>query len=130
MKKFVLLFASVLCTICFCVHPFAMDTSSLVISINNVDIIFDDNSTLTLEEKQFVAEYLVTGVDSTQTYGLICNLFGHKNTTEIVTTITHRAYTTAPRCFEEEWEIITCSRCGNTETTRIAYALINCCPEE
>ena len=128
MKKFIFIFTSIICAISFCVHPYAINDSPNTITINNVDIIFDDNSILETEEKQLVAEHLVNGKNNTQTYGLICNVFGHKNTTEYVTTITHCAYSTAPRCLEEEWEIITCSRCGNTETTRLSFFMINCCP--
>lgn len=129
MKKIALLFSTFVCVICFCVHPFAIDTSTNIVTIENVDVIFDSKSMFTAEEQQVIAEYLVTGTINVQTYGLICNLFGHKNTTEYVTTITHGAYSTAPRCLEEDWEIITCSRCNNTEATRIGFSLVDCCPE-
>ena len=130
MKKIVFLLTTIICAISFCIHPFATDTSSNVISIDNVDAIFRNDSTLTEEEKQIVAERIINNSTNVQTYGLICNLFGHKNTTEYVTTITHCAYSTAPRCLEEQWELTICTRCEYTETRRIAFYYIDCCPED
>ncbi len=130
MKKSALLLISIFCAISFCVHPLAMDVTPIVISVENVDVVFDEKSMLTAEEKQIVAEYLVNGQNNAQTYGLICNVFGHKNTTEYVTTITHCASSTAPRCLEEDWELTICTRCENTEKSRIGFSLIFCCPED
>ena len=130
MKKIALLITIMTCIISFCLHSFAIDISPCVISIKNVDIIFDEDSMLSADEKQIVAEHLVNGQADAQTYGLICNLFGHKNTTEIVTTITHEVSSSAPRCLEEQWELTICSRCENTEETRIAFYYIYCCPED
>ena len=130
MKKITFMFITIICVACFCVHPFAIYTSASIITIDNIDVIFDNDSSLSTEEKQTIAEYLVNGTTNVQTYGLICNVFGHKNSTEYVTTITHCAYSTAPRCLDEQWEIVTCSRCNNTETTRIAFSLVDCCPED
>lgn len=130
MKRTTMFIMAIALFISFTVHSSAIESEINIITINNVDVIFDANSSLTEEAKQHIAEYLVCGASNMQTYGLICNLFGHKNTTEIVTTITHCVRDTVPRCLDEEWEITTCSRCDNVETTRIAYSYRNCCPEE
>ena len=129
MKK-TLLFALVLAlTLSFCVRISATNNMTNAITINNVDVVFDTNSSLTEAEKQLIAEHIVYGVSDVQTYGLICNLFGHKTTTEIVTTITHCVNSTVPRCLEEDWELIICSRCESiVEETRLAYSYRNCCP--
>lgn len=128
MKKVLLPILALFCILSFCLHASASEDVLHVITINNVDIIFEEDSTLSDEAKQSIALLLTKEESCTQTYGLICNVFGHKNSTEIVTTITHCVNDANPRCLQERWEIVTCSRCGNTETTRIAYSLINCCP--
>ena len=116
-------------TISFCLHISAEGLDNNTIIIDNVHVIFSRNSALTDVEKQFIANHIVYGSSNAQTYGLICNLFGHKNTTEYVTTITHGINSTVPRCLEEEWKLIICSRCENVEETRLGYSYINCCPE-
>jgi len=127
MKKIVLIFLAAICATSFCTHISASNENPSIISIDSVDILFSENSTLSYEEKQIIAEALLIDSPDAQAYNLLCNLFGHKNTTENVTTLTHCARATAPRCLEEEWQVTSCSRCGNTETTRIAYGYKNCC---
>lgn len=129
-KKIFTLFITVFCVLGFCVHTFAVYPTSNVVSLDDIDVIFDENSAWTFNEMQAIAKHLVYGTENAQAYGLVCNIFGHKNTTEYVTTITHSAYTTAPRCLEEQWELTVCSRCDNTESRRIAFTLIFCCPED
>lgn len=128
MKKFILFCMVTICTLCFCFHTLAIEPTSYVVTIDNVSVIFSTNSNLTENEKHLIAEHLIYGESDIQTYGLLCNLFGHKNTTEIVTTITHCVNSTVPRCLEEYWEIQICSRCDNVESTVIDYNYINCCP--
>lgn len=131
MKRTTLIILVLALVMSFCIHASAETSEGVIIKINNTDIIFDANSTLTHEEKQIVAEYLVNGNPDTQTYGLICTLFGHQETTEIVTTVTHCVRATIPRCLEEDWELIVCSRCETLiEETRIGYSYIDCCPEK
>lgn len=129
MKKFVLLLLVLTIAASFCLHISAADPEIDIITVNNVDILFDTNSALTYEEKQLIAEYLVNGDPGVQTYGLLCTLFGHKESTEIVTTITHRVRTTVPRCLEENWELVICTRCETViEETRFGQLYIDCCP--
>ena len=98
------------------------------LSIGNTDVIFDDTCILSDDVKQHVAESLVYGNSGISTYGLSCTIFGHNSTTEYITTVTHYAKNTYPKCFEEIWELEVCSKCGETLTeTRISYCYINCC---
>ncbi len=129
MKKILLLIITIICTSSFCIHSYAIDSSSCVTSVNNIDIVFDKNCSFTEDEKQIVLAHFLNDGEEATPYGLICNLFGHKNTTEYLTTITHCINSTAPRCLEEEWELIVCSRCENVESTRLGFSLIYCCPE-
>lgn len=129
MKKIVLLLMTIVLSIGFCLHTSAIETDSNRIIVDNIEVIFDSDSTLSIDQKQIIAENLANGSSIVTTYGLICNVFGHKNTTEYVITITHGANSSIPRCLEECWEVITCSRCGKTETIRLDYNYIDCCPE-
>lgn len=128
MKRAIFAILGLFLAISFCAQVSAVELDRDIVTINNTDVIFDTSSSLTEEEKQLVAEYILYGSSDTQSYGLMCNLFGHKNTTEIVTTITHCVRTAVPRCLEEKWELIICSRCDNVDNTRIAYSYIDCCP--
>lgn len=130
MKRFILMLMTIVLSMGICFPTFAIESDCNVIIINNVEVIFDSGSSLSNEEKQNIAEYLTNGNSDVQPYGLICNIFGHKNTTEYVITITHCVNSSIPRCLEECWEVITCSRCGNTETVRLDYNYIDCCPED
>ena len=127
MKKTVSIVLALICLVGCCISASASVTEQTIITINNVDVVFNSSSSLSNEEKQVIATILTNGEPNTQTYGLLCTLFGHNNSTEIVTTITHCASSTAPRCLREKWEVVTCSRCGNVENTRIDYTLIYCC---
>ena len=129
MKRITLVVLVIACTICFCINTNAEEVDQYIVSIDNIDVIFDSDSLFSNEDKQVIAEHILFGQSNTQVYGLICNLFGHKTTTEFVTTITHEVNDTAPRCLEEYWKVTTCSRCDYVETTRISYGYKNCCPE-
>ena len=128
MKKLSLLFVTLFCAISFCIHPFAIENSLTILSVEDIDVLFDENSSLTDEEKQIIAEYFANSKNGAQPYGLVCSIFGHKNSTEYVTTITHRVNPDIPRCLEEQWELTVCSRCDNVESRRIAFESIDCCP--
>ena len=130
MKRIILITIAIICITVLCVHPSASANQSFVIRIENTDVIFDNHTSLTEEEMQRIAVSLMHNEQNVQTYGLWCNLFGHKNQTEYVTTITHEVNPVIPRCLQERWEVITCTRCGNTEGTRLSYSYIDCCPED
>jgi len=130
MKRTLLLALIVILIMAFCVHISAQDSVGTVVTIDGVNIFFNVDSSLSEDEKQLIANDIVFGDSTIQTYGLICNLFGHKTTTEYVTSITHGVRATVPRCLEEHWEIIICSRCDSIiEKTRLSYGYKNCCPE-
>jgi len=131
MKKALLFLLTVVMCITLCVGTSAEESTENVIVIDDVEVIFDSASTLTMTEKQAIAAYLVYGGSDVQTYNLLCTLFGHQNTTEYVTTISHCASATAPRCLQKVWEVNTCTRCDSSVESRvIGEQYISCCPEE
>lgn len=98
--------------------------------IGNVTIVFDVDSQLSNEQQENIANLLVNPEYGVAQANLICNIFGHKNTTEGVTTITHKVFEESPRCLEELFTITTCSRCNESTVERNAYYYITCCPED
>ncbi len=131
MKKLLSMILVIVMCVTLCIGASASGASENVIVIDNVEVIFDSTSTLSTVEKQAIAAYLVCGDSDVQTYNLMCTLFGHQNTTEYVTTITHCAQEQSPRCLRKIWEVNTCTRCDSSvESTVIGKQYIDCCPVE
>ncbi|MBQ8432494.1 MAG: hypothetical protein IJX28_06385 [Clostridia bacterium] len=131
MKKVISVLFAIILLSNMCVFGSSANASGEnIYQIGNKTIIFNESSAFSIEEQQTIVTQLVSPEQEHSTYGLMCTLFGHKNTTEAVQTITHRVDTKAPRCLLENFEITTCSRCGETTTERISYYYISCCPED
>ena len=108
----------------------AEQTMGNIYQIKDVTIIFDSNSQLSVEQQAKIAQLLANPENGVAPANLICNIFGHKNQTEGVSTITHKVSATSPRCLEEMFTITICSRCDETTVERNAYYYITCCPED
>lgn len=98
--------------------------------IVNVTVIFDATSQLSNEQQEMIAQLLVNPEYGVAQANIICDIFGHKNTMEGVTTITHKVSATDPRCLQEIFTITTCSRCNESTVERDAMFYIPCCPED
>ena len=98
--------------------------------IDNVTIIFDVDSELSIDQQEFIAQLLVNPEYGISQANLICNIFGHKNTQEGVSTITHKVSATDPRCLQEFFTITICSRCNESTVERDGMRYIPCCPED
>ena len=61
------------------------------------------------------------------TYGLTCTLLGHDYEYSDVTTITHKARATAPRCLKKTYNHGVCSRCDAQTNTLRSSVYIACC---
>ena len=114
-----------------CISVSAQETTDFTYVYENKTIIFDDNTTLSIEQQQKIADRLANGADGVSTYNLWCTLWGHKyDTTEGATVIQHEVNPTAPRCLKEYFLVHICSRCeesGQIESLGSEY--IFCCPE-
>lgn len=94
-------------------------------------VVFAEDTAFTEEEQQRIIRHLCGEEhDGASTYNLLCNVFGHKYTTEQVTTISHCVYTSSPRCVENIYIVSTCSRCEDTNSTLNDTTRIYCCSEE
>lgn len=130
MKKLISVLLVTILLTAFCITPVAGDSTTNIYTIDNKTIIFDENSAFTIEEQQIIAELLANPEQEHTTYGLMCTLLGHKNTTEVVRAITHCVDTKSPRCLKETFNITTCLRCGETSTELVSRKYITCCPED
>lgn len=107
----------------------ASGTTTSIYTIDSTTIEFSEDSSLTAEEKATIAELVAHGSDvsSATTYNVMCNLFGHKTTTESFTVIKHCVSATAPRCLKSLQDVTTCSRCDYVSTDVISSYYIFCC---
>lgn len=110
------------------ISAFAEEVSedTITVIVNETEFIFDADTTEEFRNA-FIADYFNEGDEDVATYGLMCNLFGHKLESEIITTITHKAKATAPRCLRQTFEVQTCSRCDYLTKTLLSSVYTNCC---
>ena len=116
--------------ICFVIVLSLMMTG-ISISADNVhyekEIIFNNNSVFTEDEKNVITATLTSEHNTYDVYGLKCTLFGHTYKTEYVTAITHKVFATNPRCLREIYETQICEDCSDTQSRLISSDLITCC---
>ena len=130
MKKTIVILMAVAITICATIGVSADNNIGNTYQIDNVTIVFDADSQLSIEQQEIIASLLVHPENGVVQANLICNIFGHKNTQEGVSTVTHKESTTDPRCLKEIFTITTCSRCNESTVERDSYYYISCCPED
>ncbi len=120
----------VILTVSATLGVFADSTVGDTYQIDDVTVIFDANSQFSSEQQETIANLLVHPEYGVAQANLICNIFGHKNTSETVITITHKVFEESPRCLQENFTVTTCSRCDEYTVERNSYAYIPCCPED
>ena len=130
MKRITLVSLVIILTLSTCIITSANQEAGNVYEIGDKMIIFDATSTFSIEEQQYIAEIIANPETQVSTYGLMCTLFGHKNTSETVIAITHCVNVDDPRCMQENFIVTSCSRCDETTTERVSYSFISCCPED
>lgn len=129
MKKF---FAIMLCAI-LAINCTAFtvgnDTYNYEVDDTHITIEFADDSILSAEEQQKIADHIVYGDDGASTYAW-CWLTGHNIVTENVMSIEHKVDVLSPRCLQTIYSVDTCTKCDHMEETVISQTFIACCPEE
>ena len=130
MKRLMAILSVVILVVCTALGASADEMIGNSYQIDNVTVIFDTDSQLSNEQQEMIAQLLVNPEYGVSQTNLICNIFGHKNTIEGVTTITHKVLPESPRCLQELFTITTCSRCNESTVERDGFCYITCCPEE
>lgn len=100
--------------------------NTVSVTVNDVEFIFDADTTEDFRNK-FIAHYFNHGDDGATSYGLTCTLFGHKLESSVITTITHKAKATDPRCLRETYDTEACTRCDYANAVLIGSVYISCC---
>ena len=130
MKKTAVILMFIALTFCATMGVSADSNTEAIYQIDDVTVVFDVNSQLSSEQQELIANLLVHPEYGVEQANLICDIFGHKNTSETVITITHKVFEESPRCFQENFAVTTCSRCNASSVVRTSYAYISCCPED
>ena len=131
MKKFfaALLFVSIILTFALMAHANETATNSFYFEDVEVEILFEEDNTLSEAQKEQIAEKLAYDLDPVETRAW-CWLTGHDKVVHTVTKVTHKVREYVPRCFEEIFNITTCNKCNYYYEERVAYGYVPCCPTE
>lgn len=92
--------------------------------------IYIENPNISEETEAKIIAFYSNGGEEKEgvaTYGLTCTLLGHKIESSSVTTITHKARSTSPRCLKKTYNYESCTRCDYEESTLLSSKYIVCC---
>ena len=112
------------------IATYSIASDEVIHQYGNISVVFESDTSFTVTKQQYIADMLVYGESDITIVQprAWCWLTGHDKTTEYVTIITHKKYTTEPRCLEEVYEVTTCSKCDLYDMVLIASVDISCCP--
>lgn len=126
MKKVI----SLILSICFILSLNVIPASAEEAIENNDVTIIIHNENITEETKEKIITFYSNPEsqdNTTTTYGLTCTLFGHNLESSSVSSITHKARTTAPRCLQKIYDYKACTRCDYETSTLTNSTYIYCC---
>ena len=95
----------------------------------NITIIYQEDSVWTEQQKEQFFNLILSGQTESVPYSLLC-VFGHDTVTEYHHVIKHKALSVEPRCANQYYEVITCTRCDYMDATLVSNLFIYCCPED
>ena len=126
---------AVICCIAFSLSFSANEIveSEIYYPEEDITVVFNENSALSSEQKQFISDKIVSGEsiidDGVSTYAL-CWLTGHDIVSESVSVVEHKVSDTDPRCRRDTYIVETCTNCDYLEYSLVSSSRILCCPEE
>lgn len=129
MKKFIAIIMVVVSLFSvMSISAFAAEESedTTIVTVNETEFIFDADTSEDFRNK-VIADYFNETEEDVATYGLMCTLFGHKLESSVITVITHKVRSTAPRCLRETYDTEACTRCDYTHKELISSKYISCC---
>lgn len=130
MKRFITLYLAIMFAISMTLISSATTSTGATIEIDGFEVIFEADSSFTLEEQQIIAEKVVynnTENEIATTYNLLCTLFGHKTETETITVIEHCVREAQPRCTRSLQEVTGCTRCDYITIDVLSSTYVYCC---
>lgn len=126
MKKALSILLAIITLVSITVIPASAETDT---AHNDIEVIVH-NENLDEETKAKIVEFYTNPEnedDNISTYNLTCKLIGCKFEYSVVTKITHKARSSAPRCLEEKYYHGVCIRCGDSVSTLMNSSFIYCC---
>ncbi|MBQ4604997.1 MAG: hypothetical protein IJB16_10375 [Clostridia bacterium] len=102
------------------------EAETVSVTVGDTEFIFDADTSEEFRRKA-IAAHMNPEDDGAQTYGVICDLLGHKCETETVISIIHNARTSSPRCLKRTYIDEVCTRCDYVNRTLIGNEYIECC---
>ena len=99
------------------------------LTTEDITVIYQENSVLTDAQKEQFETLILSNQTMYTPYSLLC-LFGHNKVTEYAHIIKHKVFSVEPRCADQYYEVITCTRCDYMDATLVSQAFIHCCPED
>lgn len=135
MKKIISIVLSLVFITALCLCPVSAEEGDyIVVEIGNTTVYFSADTEFTAEERAAIANVLAGGTTPSHIHGgddpdnIICDIFGHKTTTEEVIAVQHCVYPTPPRCLQETYLVTTCSRCNYVDHQLLSSYCIDCHP--
>lgn len=119
----ILALATLLCTVVIPANAAEAETHE------HIEIIIE-NENISEETKAKIITFYSNGGEEKEgvaTYGLTCTLFGHNLESSAVSTVTHKARATAPRCLKKIYNYESCTRCDYENSILAAKQYIYCC---
>ena len=103
-----------------------VNEDTVTVTVNEIVFVFPTDTSEDFRNK-FIAHYFNKNDEDVATYGLMCNLFGHKLESAVIQTVTHKVRATSPRCLRERYDTQACSRCDYITKSLISSSYIVCC---
>lgn len=125
-KKFFSLILALATLLCAVVIP----ANAAEKTTNEQIVIIIENEDISEETREKIIAFYSNGGEKKEgiaTYGLTCTLLGHKIESSTVTTITHKARSTSPRCLQKTYDYESCTRCDYESSTLMGQKYIVCC---
>ena len=130
MKKITKIISLIMAAVFIAVPVTQASNNTYTYQSGNIEITIT-HSGLSEEKLLYIVQLLESGETKvgSQTYGLICTLFGHKLVTTVNEVITHMVYDTYPHCKRECYNTTICERCDYAEIELLSTEAVGCCVE-
>lgn len=122
----ILTIASVFSVMTFTASAEDSAENTVVIIRGDVEYIFDASTSEDLRES-FIADCENEHEDDVEACSILCTLLGHEIESSTVAVITHKVYSTDPRCVRKTYRVESCTRCDYSSKTLKSSVYISCC---
>jgi len=118
-----------ICMLSFVVSAADENTYSYEYPAQNLTVEFAEDTTLSPNIRQTIADSIAYNTPVPQTYSL-CWLLGHDYYIHTVSATYHEKSEYDPRCLLEIYDVKKCNNCDYANPTLVTSRYISCCPPE